>query len=67
MVPGADRLSGCAEQRLSELIEKLLELTEDVRITADDLIRILTIHANCCTQVAERALMYAREDEDLPR
>jgi hypothetical protein len=66
-VLGAEHLSECAEQRLCELTEKLAELTEDVRITADDLIRILTIHANCATQVAEKALMYAREDGDLPK
>lgn len=66
-VLGAEHLSRGAEQRLGELTDKLLDLTADVRITADDLIRILTIHSNCCAQVAERAITYTREDGDLPK
>jgi len=64
-VPGADHLSARAEQRLTELTDKLTELTVDVSITADDIIRILTIHAQCCKDLAEQALAFAREDANL--
>jgi len=49
------------------LVSKLEELTEDVQLAAEDLIRVLTIHAQLCAWIAEQALEYVREDGDLPK
>jgi hypothetical protein len=66
-VPAGAQIGPFADERLAELTEKLRELTEDVRLTADDLIRILTVHAQCCVAVVEQALGYVNEDGDLPK
>jgi hypothetical protein len=66
-VPCAGLMSSYGASRLAELTEKLQALTEDVRLTAEDLICILTVHSQCCLAVTEQALVYVNEDGDLPK
>ena len=67
VLPAQPQLSLYGEQKLQELVDKLEELTGDIRITAEDLIRIISIHSILCTQIAEQALEYVRQDGDLPK
>ena len=66
-IDSAPLMSLDANERLAELTEKLQELTEDVRLTADDLIPLLTVHAHCCSAVCDQAMAYVNEDGDLPK
>ena len=66
-IAGAPWISPYADLRLGELTDKLVEITRDVQITAEDLIRICAIHAQCCLSVTEQALDYVHEDGDLPK
>jgi hypothetical protein len=52
---------------LSELTDLLHKITQDVRITAEDIIRITAIHAQCCLSISEQALEHVYEDGDLPK
>lgn len=66
-IAASPQLSPYGEERLQQLVDKLEELTEDICLPAEDLIRVLTIHAQLCAWVAEQALDYVREDGDLPK
>lgn len=66
-IASAPDMSEYAEGRLNELTDKLRELTEDICLTAEDLIRVLAVHSMCCLAVTEQALVFVEEDGDLPK